>query len=342
MLIQKSFVHSAPTAISGLVAAARQRLSRRPRAALRRVVRREVQKQMPDRETLIDDILDAPGFRAQVEQEFAREREQRAETLAPTVAQVNRDFSADVFFGSGSRYDRTLVPSRFAELAAEITELTGRRDVRSPMQQAYRQLLAAETNGLGRIAGSNYNILGKLVVPPLLSPPAGPILEIGTLFGLFSPLLVRQFRRVGEFRHLTVIDPLEGIQVQPEMAARTDPTGTPVTTTVARHNLEGSGLTPDEFRIVQGFSTDHEAQAEVADRAYGVVIVDGDHSEDGVYSDLWWTETITLPGGVVVMDDFGDPKWPGVERAARRYLADGGRMELLGTAATSGYLRMPI
>ena len=41
------------------------------------------------------------------------------------------------------------------------------------------------------------------------------------------------------------------------------------------------------------------------------------------------------------MDDWGDPAWPGVEAAGRRYLADGGRLELLGLASTSAYLRQP-
>ena len=50
---------------------------------------------------------------------------------------------------------------------------------------------------------------------------------------------------------------------------------------------------------------------------------------------------MAAPGAIVIMDDFGDPKWPGVERATRRYLAEGGRLELLGSAATSAYLRMP-
>jgi hypothetical protein len=209
------------------------------------------------------------------------------------------------------------------------------------MQQAYRAILTAETVGLGRIAGSTYNIIGKLVVPPLLDPPAGPVLEIGTLFGLFAPALIRQFRRRGEFRHLSVIDPLEGTQIQPGMAPAGDPTGTPVTADVARLNLVQCGLGTDDFRIIQGLSTDSAARAEAGDRRYAVVVIDGDHSEAGVYEDLRWSEDLLLPGGVVVMDDFGDPRWPGVERATNRYRADGGRMELLGVAATSAYLRMP-
>lgn len=301
-------------ALSSWLVSTRRRVTRRPRAVLERAVRREVRRQLPDR---------------------------RRADPEPSVADVNRDFTADVLFGRGARYDRTLTPGRYARLADEIIQLTGHHDVDASLRQAYRSLLDAETNGLGRIAGSTYNIMGKLVAPPLLAAPPGPVLEIGTLFGLFAPALIRQFRRIGEFRHLTVIDPLEGTQIQPEMTARSDPTGTPVTATVARHNLEHSGLTANDFRIVQGLSTDPAARDEVGDRQYAVVVVDGDHSEAGVYADLWWTQDLLLAGGIAVMDDFGDPKWPGVERATRRYLADGGRLTLLGSAATSAYLRLP-
>jgi hypothetical protein len=49
----------------------------------------------------------------------------------------------------------------------------------------------------------------------------------------------------------------------------------------------------------------------------------------------WWAQDLVLPGGIVVVDDFGDGRWPGVERAARRYHSSSGRLELVGTVATS-------
>lgn len=312
----------------------------RLRASIDRRVRTQISERIGDVRELVTDTISRPRVQQLIALEVAR---QVAATTSPKDQhRVDSDFTTDVFFGSRSRYDRMLTASRYRTLATEITALTGHTNPEWPMRQAYRAVIDQESHGLGRIAGSTYNIIGKLVVPVLLQPSDAPILEIGTLFALFSPALVRQFRRVGHFPHLTVIDPLEGIQIQPELTDKaSDPTGTPVTAEVARRNLEASGLTRDEFRIVRGFSTDPVCRTEVADRRYGVVIVDGDHSEGGVYQDLWWVQDLLAPGGIAVMDDFGDPRWPGVERAGRRYLADGGRLELLGTASTSAYLRMP-
>ena len=251
------------------------------------------------------------------------------------------EFSVGLILGAGRRYDRTLTPARWKALTSEIADLTGERNPDWRMRQAFRTLLDHETRGLGRIAGSPYNIIGKLTAPLFLDPPEGPVLEIGTLFGLFAPAVIKQFRQIGQFRSLTVIDPLAGHQVQDDFHQMSDPTGTPVTGEVARHNFAVGGLAPDEVRLIEGYSTDPEVQAQAADSQYSVVVVDGDHSEAGVFADLWWVEKVVAPGGIVIMDDFGDPGWLGVERATRRYLADGGRLELVGTAATSAYLRMP-
>jgi hypothetical protein len=281
----------------------------------------------------------ADGIDARVRREVARNLEQ-TEQRALAVAD-KRAFSTDVLLGAGRPNDRTLAAEQYDDLVAEVWALSGVGDVTLPLQRAYQTLLDSEARGLGRIAGTTYNIVGKLVLPPLLKAPPGPILEIGTLFGLFSCALVRQFQRAGDFRSLTVVDPFVGTQVQDGKPGRLDRTGTPVTEETARWNFAALGLRADEVRLVRGYSTDPKLRTAVADRAYGVVVIDGDHSAFGVYSDLWWVQEVVEPGGIVVVDDWGDPSWPGVEAAGRRYLADGGRLVLLGRAATSAYFRQP-
>lgn len=288
---------------------------------------------------LADEV--ARQVQAEVARQLSVTAEPTEEERQTEWVRSNRDFTSSLFFGSGLRYDRMLTSARFNELAKQIRSLTGVGQVYATMQLAYRLIIDHETRGLGRIAGSNYNVIGKLVAPLLLEAPAGPLLEIGTLFGVFSPALIRMFRGIGEFRTLTVVDPLEGTQIQPGTAGGGDPTGTPVTYDIAQRNMIELGLQPDEFRMIKGYSTDPAVQQQAADQEYSVIIIDGDHSEDGVHRDLWWTQEIAAPGAIIVMDDFGDPKWAGIDRALRRYLDEGGAFELIGSAATSAYLRMP-
>ena len=136
-----------------------------------------------------------------------------------------------------------------------------------------------------------------------------------------------------------MVDPLVGIQLQPGTTERPDASGTPVREEAVRTNLSLAGAAGQATRIRRGYSTDPDVRGDVADRAYGVVVVDGDHSRAGVAADLEWVEQIVAPGAIVVLDDYGDPKWPGVQAALDDHLRGDSRLDLLGRVATSGYLR---
>lgn len=73
--------------------------------------------------------------------------------------------------------------------------------------------------------------------------------------------------------------------------------------------------------------------------ADGLIIVDGDHSAGGVAADLEWAEKIVAPGGIVVLDDFGHPKLPGIKEAFDKHTATDTRFTFLGRVAHSGCLR---
>ncbi len=224
-------------------------------------------------------------------------------------------------------------------LVAQVAEVSGSGHARRAVTSAFRTVVALEALGVGRMAGGTSNVCGKLATIPLLAPPKHPdVLEIGTLYGLFAAALTRMLHREGVEARLTVVDPLIGSQLQPDAAREADdPTGTPVREDVVRANL---ALADADFRVQRGFSQDADVRAAVSDRRYGVVIVDGDHSREGVRTDLRWAEEVVADGGVVVLDDYGDTAWPGVGEALAEHLADGGsRLELLGRVATSAFLR---
>ncbi|MFE2942549.1 class I SAM-dependent methyltransferase [Streptomyces sp. NPDC059255] len=227
-------------------------------------------------------------------------------------------------------------------LVRQIAQVTGEDagSARRNVTVAFRQLIALESLALGRLAGSTSNVCGKLATVPLLDPPNEDVLEIGTLYGLFSASLVRMLHRAGTEARLTIVDPLVGSQLQPGTKEGADPTGTPVRMDVVRANLALGGKPGAEARVHQGFSGDPEVREAVSDRKYGVIIVDGDHSAEGVLADLEWVEDIVAPGGIVVLDDFGDARWQGVQEATEKHLAGGdSRLEMLGQVSTSAFLR---
>lgn len=243
--------------------------------------------------------------------------------------------------GTGRGMARMPSPGHLATLADQIAAIAGDADAaKRNAYCAFRVLVAMESLGVGRVAGGTMNICGKLATVSLLDVPNDDVLEIGTLYGLFAAALLRMLERVGRDPVLTVVDPLIGTQHQSGTTMRADASGTPVREAAVRTNLALAGAAGSAARVQIGFSTDPEVRAAVADRGYGAIIVDGDHSYEGVAADLRWVEHIVAPGGVVVLDDYGDPKWPGVQSALDEHLAAGDtRLTLLGRVATSGYLR---
>ncbi|MET9444792.1 class I SAM-dependent methyltransferase [Streptomyces sp. NPDC006610] len=240
----------------------------------------------------------------------------------------------------GRGLSRIVSAGPLERLQKEVAELAGDREaaVRN-VATAYRLLIALESLGVGRIAGGTMNICGKLGTIPLLDPPNDEILEIGTLYGMFSAGLIRMLERDGRSPSVTIVDPFAGVQLQPGTPQRPDPSGAPVDEHAVRTNLSLAGPAGVAARIKQGFSEDPETRAAVSDRQYGVIIVDGDHSAEGVAKDLEWAEQIAAPGAIVVLDDFGDPKWPGIKEALDKHLAGDTRFTYLGKASLSAFLR---
>ncbi|MFE9920355.1 class I SAM-dependent methyltransferase [Streptomyces sp. NPDC005774] len=247
----------------------------------------------------------------------------------------------DLLLGSRGRgLSRVVSPGPLNRLHAEVAELAGNRDaaVRN-VATAFRLLVALESLGVGRIAGGTMNICGKLGTIPLLDPPNDEILEIGTLYGMFSTGLIRMMDRDGRSPNVTIVDPFAGVQLQPGTPRRNDPSGTPVDEQAVRTNLALAGPAGVAARIQRGFSEDPDTRAAVSDRSYGVIVVDGDHSAEAVAKDLEWAEKIAAPGGIVVLDDFGDPKWPGIKEALDKHLTGDTRFTYLGKASHSAFLR---
>ncbi|MFJ5609386.1 class I SAM-dependent methyltransferase [Streptomyces sp. NPDC093221] len=285
----------------------------------------------------------ASKLRKEIESD-RRSRVADLDSMRKKVAELgDQQFAIGLLFDkTGRSGPRLPTPDRIDTLVREMVAVSGRdeADARRNVTIAFRNVIALEALAVGRLAGSTYNICGKLATVPLLDPPNEDVLEIGTLHGLFSAALMRMLHRAGVEARLTIVDPLAGTQLQPGARPVGEPTGTPVRMDVVRANLALGGKAGERARIEQGFSGDPDTQAAVSDRKYGVIIVDGDHSAEGVMADLEWAEKIAAPGGIVVLDDYGDAAWTGVQEAADKYLETGeSRFEMLGRVSTSAFLR---
>ncbi|MDN3293120.1 class I SAM-dependent methyltransferase [Streptomyces ficellus] len=169
-------------------------------------------------------------------------------------------------------------------LVREVRAVTGDSGERArhDITVAYRHLVALEALGAGGLAGTVSDVCGRLATVPLLGPPNGEVLEIGALHGLFAAALQRMLRREGVEARLTIVDPLDGPPTRAHMV---------------RANLALGGAVPgaaDTARIEQGVFGDPGVRQRIADRRYGVIVVNGD-------PDLAAVRELAAPGAIVVL-----------------------------------------
>ncbi|SEF87248.1 Methyltransferase domain-containing protein [Actinacidiphila yanglinensis] len=286
--------------------------------------------------TLVDQRVQRPVSRLRKELDSLRKEVKELESLR------SQEYAVGLLFDRNGRSGPRLpTAGQIDKLVSEVAAVSGEdaKIARRNVTIAFRNVIALEALAVGRLAGSTQNVCGKLATVPLLKPPNPEVLEIGTLYGLFSATMLRMLHRAGIEPELTIVDPLVGTQLQPGGLEGLDPTGTPVRLDVVRANLALGGKAGERARVQVGFSGDPEVRAAVSDRKYGVIVIDGDHSAQGVTEDLEWAETIAAPGAIVVLDDYGDNKWAGVQKGADEYLAGSTRFELLGRVSTSAFLR---
>ena len=204
---------------------------------------------------------------------------------------ANYRSSLELLLGPAGRYmSRFVSEDDVSQLIDQFGFLGDDGDVVAAVHQAYRLLVEVELRGLGRFAGSTPNALAKLTAIALMPVPSGEVLEIGTLFGLGAVAAMRQLARRDIDAFITIVDPLAGHQIQPDRGAELDVSVTRASRRIVEANLALGGVPSARYRLIEGMSGDSTTIEAIGDRAYGVIVIDGDHGEEAALSDLLLAE----------------------------------------------------
>lgn len=168
----------------------------------------------------------------------------------------------------------------------------------------------------GRLATTVDAMMTRTLAALHLTRSAGDrfrLAEIGTLYGIGAIALYDAVRFNVSDPHLTLIDPLDGYYA----TSHSDFTSaTPVIKDVLVENLRLAGASIEQVLIVQAKSESEEALAATAKREFDMLVIDGDHSYDGVKRDFENYFPHVRLGGIVVIDDYGVEEWPAIKKYA--------------------------
>ena len=95
----------------------------------------------------------------------------------------------------------------------------------------------------------------------------------------------------------------------------------------------------DDFRLLQGYSTDDDILEQASDVRYDLVIIDADHSYDGIRLDFERYADVVDKDGLLIVDDYGTDDWPDVQRYTDEVIRYDPRFDFVGAASRTAVFR---
>ncbi len=132
-------------------------------------------------------------------------------------------------------------------------------------------------------------------------------MEIGALFGAATIYSCHATRMAGSKVRTVVIDPFagyydQGVDIVTKLA---------VTWKTFFSNIDLFGFR-ESVTVFGGFSSDQDVIDDCKDYRLLSLLIDGDHSYEGVRQDWLNYSRLVVPGGYVLFDDYNNPTWPDV------------------------------
>jgi predicted O-methyltransferase YrrM len=134
----------------------------------------------------------------------------------------------------------------------------------------------------------------------------GDLLEIGTYYGRSTAVLAAE---LGSEERLLTCDPYEG---ETAYGYSAPPTRDAVVRSVSTLS---SAASDGRLEMFVGFSSD----LDLSGRLFRFVHVDGSHEYDDALADLRLVVDHLVVGGIIAVDDYEHPLWPGVADAVREF-----------------------
>lgn len=201
-------------------------------------------------------------------------------------------------------------PRVLSQNAIEAATSFGVKATSGHLKYLERKLQVIEGICEGRLAGSVDDAIGRVLAGHLVRGKELRILEIGVLFGVGAAFMHHALAPRHDRVRLALLDPFQGYYGKDHL----DPlTGLPVTRAAVERNMARCGIAAEDVEIFEGFSHEDSIRSSAEQAGpFHIIVIDGDHSAEGVRTDFEGYADMLRPGGLLVIDDYGSEDWPAV------------------------------
>jgi len=253
-----------------------------------------------------------------------------AQDVVGMIKTAKAEISAELKAVQANPYvhNRTMTAALNSSLREFLSAALGKGALK-PTYIDYLALKAMEIEKtcMGRLATTVQDAVIRQVVAESIEGPHLGVLEIGALYGINLAILYNQCVTRFESTKVICLDPFDGYYGKPVDAVL----NTPINPQAFHRNMRLGNVPPDAYRLIRHYSTDAAAIEAVRQERVTLLIIDGDHSYDGVKFDYENYFPFLESGGYVIFDDYDAKEWPDVKRFVDHVVKNDSSCEFIGS-----------
>ena len=207
------------------------------------------------------------------------------------------------------RFNRHLNTESIEKLIFEWEDKLGVVLTEAKLAYLASKVWVIEGNCVGRLATNVEDEIIRCLLAAYVGENGFRGVEIGALFGINICCIKELSSAFCDSFHLTVIDPLEGYYAQQPNDILVDE---PINEDVFWRNVTRYCL-KKEIRLIKDFTYNLTGR-NFGKNTYNYVLIDGDHTYEGVKVDFDLIKDYVEVGGFILFDDYGTEDWPDVKR----------------------------
>jgi predicted O-methyltransferase YrrM len=300
--------------------------------AERAEIRAEIKAERAEMLHELEQREDKLGARVE---EQKQQQAQRHEALALKFNQLDLKFnqfvgSAPIFnFSDYQPFNRRLTKAHIDVLQQEWSSKLSLRVTSKSLSYLAHRIYTLESAAKGRLATTIEDAVLRVLVASAVQSKNLRVLEIGSLFGIGLGTIYDHTSSRFNPVHLTAIDPLDGYYGKEIQDIITDEIINELT---FRRNLAMVGVRESEITLIKAMSTDAAVIEAATKHPHDVLIIDGDHSYDGVKADFVNYLSAVKRGGYIIFDDYDAPEWPDIKNFVDTHVRDNSDVTLVGAS----------